>query len=347
MFRIFLHDVQIMKCSLNFPALSGQYFTLEFSFKYLDNILVASSTYDEHEKHLSTIFRRLSVTGIAINPAKCVFGQSTVDFLVFQVTPQGLQLLPGKIAALQEFPQPTTVRGLQRFLGMVNFYHRFIKNAATIQIPLLMVISGHGLKSNAEIRWTPDMSKAFSQLKPILAELCCPLFLYPDASDVAIGAVLQQLIKGHLEPLGFFSRKLSLAQTCYSAYDCELYTICAAIPHCRQILEGQQFSIHIDHHSKRDIWYLISEFSTNIRHISAEQNLIADTFSRIDEINFPMGIDYNKLAPEQEDEDLHTSLSNPTLELWQITQPGLEHHIYCKFPSTSALKALHPGQYEM
>ena len=109
---------------------------LPFLFVYLDDILVASASKSQHLAHLRTLFERLSQHGLIVNPAKCQFGLSVIDFLGHRVTRDGAAPLPSKVEAVAQFPRPLTVKSLQEFLGMVNFYHRFIPRAAQLTRPL-------------------------------------------------------------------------------------------------------------------------------------------------------------------------------------------------------------------
>ena len=109
---------------------------LPFLFVYLDDILVASAGAEEHLSHLRLLFERLSEHGLITNPAKCQFGLSSITFLGHHVTPQGAVPLPARVDAVACFPRPRTVKSLQEFLGMVNFYNRFIPHAAHLMRPL-------------------------------------------------------------------------------------------------------------------------------------------------------------------------------------------------------------------
>ncbi|KAJ8392317.1 hypothetical protein AAFF_G00076810 [Aldrovandia affinis] len=92
----------------------------DFLFVYLDDILIASVSREQHLTHLRFLFDRLSQHGLIINPAKCQFGLSTLDFLGHRIAPDGAVPLPSKVATILEFPRPRTTRALQEFLGMVN-----------------------------------------------------------------------------------------------------------------------------------------------------------------------------------------------------------------------------------
>jgi Reverse transcriptase (RNA-dependent DNA polymerase) len=95
---------------------------LPFCFCYLDDHLIASRTLDEHLQHLRTYFQLLQDNGLQINPAKCVFAVADVNFLGHRVSASGIWSLPKHVEALQRLPVPTDVKGLQWFLGLINFY---------------------------------------------------------------------------------------------------------------------------------------------------------------------------------------------------------------------------------
>ena len=95
---------------------------ISFAFVYLDDILVASPDSEKHKEHLRELFALLEVNGININRKKCTFGQSEVRYLGHLVSGDGIQPLPSRVADLVAFPPPSTKLGVQRFLGMVNYY---------------------------------------------------------------------------------------------------------------------------------------------------------------------------------------------------------------------------------
>lgn len=108
---------------------------LNCAYAYIDDILVASSNMDEHQHHLKAIFQRLSDYGLIINSSKCVFCVTNLSFLGHNVDVHGISPLDSKVQAIADFPLPTSQRKLRQFLGLVNFYHHFIKNAATVLHP--------------------------------------------------------------------------------------------------------------------------------------------------------------------------------------------------------------------
>ena len=103
---------------------------LRFAFVYLDDILVASRNETEHRQHLREVLSRLRDNGMAINASKCVLGQSSVKYLGQEISAAGVRPLPSKLQSIIDVPRPTTKVELQRYLGMVNFYHRFLPGIA-------------------------------------------------------------------------------------------------------------------------------------------------------------------------------------------------------------------------
>ena len=158
--------------------------------------------------------------------------------------------------AVQKFPEPATVKDMQVFLGMVNFYRRFVPKAACTLLPLTDWLRG-GLPPNSALSWTPEMTRAFQEAKSALTSTTwlqhphpvAHLALHVDASASHVGAVLQQQEPGSQGwcPLGFFSKKLSPSQVKWSAFDRKLWACFSGIRHFRLILEGRSFTIFTDH----------------------------------------------------------------------------------------------------
>ena len=142
---------------------------LDFCYVYIDDLLVASSSPEEHKQHLRQIFECLRHYGVIINPHKCVFGVSSVESLGHFV---GIYPLPAKMQAIVDFPQPTSRRQLRTFLGLINFYHRFIPGCAQIVEPLNTPLSG----GNEHLSWDNTTTQAFSAVKgsPSICHLARP-----------------------------------------------------------------------------------------------------------------------------------------------------------------------------
>ena len=192
-------------------------------------------------------------------------------------------------------------------------------NAAALQAPLNNLLQGN-IKGNALLQWSDSTLKAFAECKESIASAAllaypdpdAPLAIFTDASDFAIGAALQQRTKDRWQPLGFFSKKLSSAGTKYGAFNRELLAIQRAIRYFRHMVEGRTLTIFTDHKplsfascqkakqcSPRQFRHpdYISQFTTDIRHISGKDNIVADALSRM--MNFSKGIDFQALALSQ------------------------------------------------
>lgn len=308
---------------------------LDFCMPYIDDVLISSKNEEEHRDHLRKVFQRFQENGIRINPSKCNFGQSEVKFLGYKITEKGIQPLEDKVLAISNYPKPETIQGLRRFLAMINFYRRFIPKAASTQAPLFEFLKGAKKKDKRPVNWTTAAEAAFQKCKEDLAKATtlvhpsstAQISLTVDASDTAIGGVLQQSSPDGQQPLAFFSKKLSKTESRYSAYDRELFAVYAAIKHFRHMLEARIFTIYTDHRpltfafkqkpekaSPRQLRQLdfISQFSTDIRHIKGEQNIVADALSRISTIDSPSPIDYQRMSQEQSaDEELNQLLLHP------------------------------------
>ena len=105
---------------------------LPFVYIYLDDILIVSNYDDEHRKHLRQLFDRLADYGLVVNPKKCVLGMSSLEFLGHCVTSSGVRRLLERVYHITDFPRPQSTKSLKEFLGMLNFYRRFVPQAAAI-----------------------------------------------------------------------------------------------------------------------------------------------------------------------------------------------------------------------
>ncbi|GBM24176.1 Transposon Tf2-9 polyprotein [Araneus ventricosus] len=206
---------------------------------YLDDVLIASIDESEHLKHLEKVFRRFQKYGLVVNTEKCVFDQLSVKFLRYLISEKGIEPLPDRVKTVNEFQQPKTIKDLRRFLALLNFYRRFLKNAAHEQSLLSDYLKGAKKNDTRLINWTENAKLAFESCKNSLA--MSTLLVYPspdarlsltcDASDRALGSVLSQEENGEWEPLAFFLRKLTPAEQRYSAYHRELLAVYASVRH--------------------------------------------------------------------------------------------------------------------
>lgn len=276
---------------------------IPYAYAYIDDILVASTDGDTHKQHLNEVLQRLSHYGLRLNSDKCIFGASQIHFLGHQIDANGITPLPDKIDAIRNFPTPASMRQIRRFIGMVNFYRRFIPNCSTILSPLTKLIE----RKNKPVTLEGEALQAFQSAKTALENFTklsfinndpnTKIFVTTDASEAGIGAVVEQQLNADRKPIAFFSAKLSAAQRKYSTFSRELLAIYLSIRHFRHILEGRHFVIFTDHkpltsamnvnadkYASREIRHLdyISQFTTDIRHVKGKDNTVADTLSRTD-----------------------------------------------------------------
>src|SRR5678815_2838010 len=341
---------------------------LPFAWAYLDDLLVASATPEEHQDHLRAVFARLNDAGMRLNLAKCVLGTSSLTFLGHTVSPEGVKPLSDRVDAIRAFPLPQTQKQLRQYLGMVNFYHRFLRSASELLRPLTALITQKKRGSAIILDWTDEARKAFDASKEALAAATllvhpqdsAPTRIQVDASDFAVGGVLQQYLNNVWSPLALFSRKLQPAETRYSAFGRELLAMYLATRHFRYFIEGRDFHILTDHkpltfamisrherHSPREARHLeyVSQFTTDVRHISGVDNTTADALSRIqiDSISPIPIIDFEAMAQLQEDEIIDPTLTS-SLRLEWITLPGIKRKLLCD-TSTSTPRPYVPSSY--
>ena len=204
---------------------------LDFAFVYIDNILVVSKDPNTYKHHLQILFQRLQEHGLVVNATKCQFGCSNLDFLGHNISSSGISPLPERVEVIMQIQQPTTIKELQEIVGMVNFYRHFLSSAAKTILPLFEALTG----KPKTLVWNKAMTTAFQDTKKSLAE--ATLLTHPeqdaltslttgtDASEMVIGAVLQQLVNGIWVPLAFFSKKLHPPKIKYSTFDRELLAL--------------------------------------------------------------------------------------------------------------------------
>ena len=224
------------------------------------------------------------------------------------------------------FARPITIKGIQRFLGMINYYRIFLPNAAQEQAKLYEFLKGRKKNDNSKITWCDQTNQAFERCKEQLSaatQLAIPtssleLAIMVDASNQSIGAVVQQHAREGWQPLSFFSRKLTDTEQKYSTYDRELLAAYGAVKHVKHFIDGREFTLYTDHKpltyalhqnpekaSPRQLRHLdfIAQFTADIRHISGKDNVVADALSRIDALTIESTIDYALMADEQTDDE--------------------------------------------
>ncbi|ROT67192.1 reverse transcriptase [Penaeus vannamei] len=262
-----------------------------------------------------------------------------------------------KVTAIRKFPRPATEKQLRKFLGMFNFYRRFVPGCAQLLKPLHALITPNKASRNTRVEWTSPTNEAFQACKEALAAATllnhplpeAPLSIAVDASDSAIGAVLQQRQGKQRQPLAFFSQTLSPRQSLYSAFGRELLAAYSAVRHFQPSVEAKEFHILTDHkpltfalhsttrrQSPREERHLdfISQFTTDIRHIRGSDNEAADALSRVTISAATLAddaVDYHLVSREQrQDMSLTPLLEDQTsLYLERVKIPNSCDDLLC------------------
>lgn len=218
---------------------------------YLDDILVYSKTLEEHITHVREVLTRLRTASLLLKPEKCEWHKEEVTFLGFRVGRNGVKMDEAKIQVVKDWPTPTTVKGIQEFLGFVNFNRRFIKDYSKKALPLTKLT-----RKDTPFTWGREQDDAFESLRqacidpPTLATFRSnePLRMETDASDLALGACITQERDGQWHPIAYYSRKFSGPEERYDVHDKELLAIVSALEHWRVYAEScSELTIYTDH----------------------------------------------------------------------------------------------------
>lgn len=266
---------------------------------YLDDMIVASSTFDDHIKTLNLIFEKLNAVGFRINIEKCEFCRSSLKFLGFVVDDQGLRTDPEKVEAITRFRTPTNTTEVKRLIGLISYYRIFLPNLSTISSPITALIKNK--KKGQTISWNSEAEAAFSEIKKLITVapiLISPnfdekFFIQTDASLVGVGAVLFQEQGGLEHPIAYASRALSSAEQKYAATERELLAMMFAIEKFRGYIEGTEFVVISDCSALQFLtriqnpsgrlarWAMqLGQYEFEVRHRPGKLNIVPDVLSR-------------------------------------------------------------------
>ena len=218
---------------------------------YIDDILITGETDMEHLQNLEEVLRRLKEHGITVKKSKCQFLRESVEYLGHIIDKDGLHAAPSKVQAVLNAPAPTCVKELRSFLGLINYYGRFIPNLATLLHPLNQL-----LKKTMQWKWSQKCQVAFQEAKERLISVevlvhydpALTIRLATDASAYGLGAVISHVLpNGSEKPIAFASRTLSSAECNYSQIEKEALAIIFGIKKFHQYLYGRNFTLITDH----------------------------------------------------------------------------------------------------
>lgn len=269
---------------------------------YLDDIIVSGRTPEEHHQNLMKVLKRIEEFGFKCRISKCSFYQDEVSYLGFIISRNGKRANPERINAIQKIPIPTDKQQIERFVGKLNYYSKFIPNFSELCAPLNQL-----RKHGNTFQWTKDCQSSFDLLKshlsrqPILIHYNdqLPIHLSTDASNQGVGAVIfHKLANGEEHPIAFASKTLTAAEKNYSTIEKEALGIVFGVKKFNQYLAGRHFTIHTDHqplisifsnskglpqHTANRIqrWALVlMNYTFDIYYKPGVQNVVADTLSR-------------------------------------------------------------------
>lgn len=270
---------------------------------YLDDILVTGKNEEEHLENLDATLQRLEEYGLRVRRSKCDFFQNSVEYLGHVIDSEGLHKAPSKTKALTDAPPPENVSQLRSFLGLLNYYGKFIENLSTLLQPL------HELLCQGKAwKWTERRQAAFEQTKTALLDSdalthfdpTLPLQLACDASPYGVGAVISHIMPtGEERPIAFASRTLNQAERNYAQIEREALGIVFGVRKFHQYLYGRKFTLLTDHRplttifgshtgipslaaSRMQRWaLLLSAHDYDIKYRKAELHANADGLSRL------------------------------------------------------------------
>ncbi len=272
-----------------------------FVIVYIDDILVYSKTLEEHIHQVRSVLRRLIKHQLYAKLEKYEFHTTSVAFLGYIISPEGIAMDDNKVNAVVNWPCPKNLKELQRFLGFANFYRRFIKGFSSVAAPLTSMTK----RISHRLHWTPSAVEAFDQLKqrfttaPILhhPDPDLPFIVEVDASNIGIGAILSQRqgAPAKMYPCAYYSRKLTPSERNYDVGDRELLAMKSALEEWRHWLEGANhpFTVLTDHRNleylktarrlnpRQARWSLFfTRFDFKVTYRPGTKNVKADALSR-------------------------------------------------------------------
>ena len=280
----------------------------------------------QHLQHLETIFLALKKYKLKLKRSKCLFAKNKVDYLGHVISEKGITPNPKKIEAVTNYPTPNNADKLRSFLGLANYYRRFIRNYSELTHPLTILT-----RKNEQWRWESEQENSFQKVKSLLSS--APILAYPDftkefqvhtdASAYGIGAVLAQVRKttenGTDEVvIAYASKHLTDSQAKWATVEKEAYAIVFATKIFYPYLYGRRFTVYTDHKPLEWLmnikeptgrlmrWsLLLQEYDIAIGYRPGKMNQNADSLSRapLNHIATPVSLGRHKFKEEQEKDE--------------------------------------------
>ncbi|CAF1426814.1 unnamed protein product [Rotaria sp. Silwood1] len=270
----------------------------KFCLVYLDDILIYSDSFIQHIDHLNQVLAVLNKHKFQLNPQKCEFVKTNIDYLGHTISIQGIKPLQERIEKILAIPQPTTLHQANAFIGAIGWYRKFIKDYAKLAAPILAV-TNLTKQNKYKFKWDIPQKKAFTQLKTAITseplfltypDPNTPLMLATDVSDYCIGGVLYQEINDERKNIYFYSQMLPKLQRKWPTIEKEALAICYCVTRMKLYSQGHEFIVQTDHCPLRDmhlkpsnnrrvdrISLVLQQYNIKeIRHVSGKCNCIAD-----------------------------------------------------------------------
>ncbi|CAG2190886.1 unnamed protein product [Mytilus edulis] len=280
---------------------------------YIDDILIFSKNFEDHLNHLQQVFSNLREANLKLNPEKCKFATRTIKYLGHVISKDGIRVNPENTDKVKDFSRPTTAKQVKSFLGMANYYRKFVKDYAHIAAPLTKL-----LKKDQRFKWTPECDIAFENLKdrltsaPILSfpHLDKPFILATDSSEFSNGYILSQIQNGLEHVIAYGGRQLRGSELKWHITDKEALALVEGVQHFKHYLANQEFTVYTDNISVKYLqkikdcqgrlgrWSLLLQgYNFKIQHRAGSKNP-ADCLSRQKhlEINNSASYDSSELA---------------------------------------------------
>lgn len=270
-----------------------------YVYVYLDDIIITSESFEEHVRLIRCVAERLTAAGLTINILKSKFCQTSIKYLGYVLSEDGLATDVAKIQPVLDYPAPRTVKDVRRLLGLAGFYQKFVCNYSEITTPITDLLK----KGRKKFAWTQEADEALKKLKealvsaPILAnpDFSKAFIIETDSSDLAVGSVLTQIQDGERKCIAYFSKKLSSTQKKYSATERECLAVLLSIENFRHFVEGSRFIVQTDAMSLTFLqtmsieskspriarWALkLSKYDLVLQYKKGSENISADALSR-------------------------------------------------------------------
>ena len=294
---------------------------------YIDDIIIYGEDEESFIHNLTQVFERFKTYNVTIHPNKGVFGKTQVEYVGHVISCEGVHFDRKKLDQVKDLDLPQTVKQLQSFIGICNWFSSHVAGFATIAAPLTNLLHGNMSRGTTTIQWTDEALSAFEALKKHVVE-CPPLFflddespilLQTDASQYGIGAVLlQKRQQNEIVPIALLSKKFSKVQLRWSTPEKEAFAIYHALRTWEYMLKDRHFTLHTDHRNLKTLWrqcglnlkvtrwaQAIQDFDMEIEHIPGIENIVADALSR--------AVSREELSPElilsvEDDENVPSKL---------------------------------------